>query len=153
MLLIQQTIATLNKLTESFNCLVTQVKSLFVSSSSHEQALCNHKLALESIRADILALDAKIAALPEPTQPEPANPISTATAIIPNNANQVTVLLPLNIEIISVLIVNTTVNPTEEIGLSNFIVTTNISNTILAINLSGISNADTFNALVKYIQL
>ena len=153
MLLIQQVITTLNKLTSSFNCLADNVKNLFVSSASHEQALCNHTQALLAIQQDIVALDQKIEALPDSETPEPANPISTATAIIPNNANEITVLLPLGIDIISVMIVNGTVTPTEEIGYSNLIITTDPSNTILKIMLNGIANADSFSAIIKYIEI
>jgi hypothetical protein len=143
MLLIQQVINTLNRLTEKFNCLVESTRNLIVSSANHEQVLCNHKQSIEALRADVLALDAKIDAIPDPEDPDFASPIQTATAIIPNNADKITVQLPLNASVISAYIVNTTVIPTEELSLANFIITSNQSSQLLELNFNGLSNVDT----------
>ncbi len=155
MLLIQQILQKLNCLTESYNATVTHVRNLLVSDKNQENALCNHAAAINSLRADVVALDAKIVYEEEEDPEQVVTPIAflTNTTVIPNNVSSFSILLPLSIEIISIMIQNTTVFPTEELGYSNYSLSSDQSNTILRIYLRGISNRDTFSIITKYIQI
>lgn len=153
MLLIQQFRDTLNKLTCGFNHIVGNCKNLEVSSATHEQALCNHKAALEALQADVKNIDDKVTALEEADPAGFASPIVTSTSVVPNYATSLAVLLPLNVDLVSLMLRNNTAVPTEELGIANHTVSSDLSNTIVTVYFSGIQNADIFNLIIKYIQL
>jgi hypothetical protein len=96
-------------------------------------AICNHKTAIEIIQSQITNLQ-----------------VHTETTEVEVDTDHVDVVLPLNINIISVMIVNTTAPATEELPLSNIEISGDGVNTNLKVNFIGMANSDTFNVVVKY---
>ncbi len=150
MLLIQQLANALHSTRESVANLCANIKDLFVKDAENRSALCNHADAIKALQNDIALLKIEVdeIVIPDPVDVQPLLESVTSVTI---DASEQIVLLPLGAVVKSILMQNTSVTPTEEVGYACHSITTDASNTIVTVQFNGVTNLDTFNLIINYV--
>lgn len=152
MLLIQQIQTALTEVQGYVRKLCKDIANIWVSVKAQKEAICNHADAIKKIQSDMQSLKTAVEEIVTP-DPVSVNPVLLSSTVMPENASSATVLLPLNVRVVSILAKNTSVTPTEEVGINNYSVTTDATNTIVAVEFAGVTNNDTFNLEINYINI
>lgn len=105
-----------------------------------------------AVQSDIAALKVGLEDIVIP-DPVDVNPIQQSMTVIPYDSSSQTVLLPLNVRIVSILVVNLSMTPTEELGYSCHTITSNVTNTIANVQFIGIHSSDPFQLEINYINI